>query len=440
MSKNNNIGRVIVVILLVVFTITSISHFSLRHKLDSYPDIPESVDVVIIGSGLAGAAAALSSTQAGAQVLYIDMTSDGLDFPAFSPAFWAAGTVYQEQLDFDYSPLEMTERITGGDEEQSFSLVLRLSQESAASLAWLEESTGRDFSLLPDSANPGLHWPLTERAEDFTVEGLHREFSFLLHGISRQAIPEQLLVEDGKVKGVILKDHSGTEYTVRCRTVLLADGGIAGNPELFESHTGLDAVTPRPQGGHKGLGLSLAKKIGTDIEKLSHVNLISVYLPDSRLFSASTFSTAVYLHPDGSAITLDPTPVEAIHSVGGLVYSVLGRGHEGSNGNFLPFENMESLAEVLDMDLALLSESLGRLNPPYLVGALGVIALTPGGLRIDEHFRVLRDDGSFIEGLYAAGEIVSGLYGDEANTDWVFAADVTSGRLAGHEAARQAQW
>jgi fumarate reductase flavoprotein subunit len=43
------------------------------------------------------------------------------------------------------------------------------------------------------------------------------------------------------------------------------------------------------------------------------------------------------------------------------------------------------------------------------VRVVASITHTIGGIRIDEHARVLRDDGSAVEGLYAAGVDAGGV-------------------------------
>lgn len=49
--------------------------------------------------------------------------------------------------------------------------------------------------------------------------------------------------------------------------------------------------------------------------------------------------------------------------------------------------------------------------PFYGVKTLPSNHYTMGGVAINENAQVLKEDGSVIEGLYAAGEVVGGLYG-----------------------------
>jgi fumarate reductase flavoprotein subunit len=70
--------------------------------------------------------------------------------------------------------------------------------------------------------------------------------------------------------------------------------------------------------------------------------------------------------------------------------------------------------------------------------AYSVLTITEGGLCLDDRMRVLREDGSVIEGLYGAGgSAQSGmtLEGHGHHIAWV----MTSGRLAGADAAARAR-
>lgn len=74
-------------------------------------------------------------------------------------------------------------------------------------------------------------------------------------------------------------------------------------------------------------------------------------------------------------------------------------------------------------------------GPYYALGpAISWIVFSEGGLKIDREFRVLNQDNSPIEGLYAAGSAGQGgvlLEGHGHHLAWAF----TSGRLAGRKAA-----
>ena len=67
------------------------------------------------------------------------------------------------------------------------------------------------------------------------------------------------------------------------------------------------------------------------------------------------------------------------------------------------------------------------------------ITFTFGGIRVDEGARVLRESGTAIPGLFAAGEIVGGLFSGNYPGGSGLTAGTVYGRLAGRGAARLAQ-
>ncbi len=98
-------------------------------------------------------------------------------------------------------------------------------------------------------------------------------------------------------------------------------------------------------------------------------------------------------------------------------------------------QDTAGLAASLDMPAEAIARSVAsttRLSSPYvaLAPVLGMLVTTEGGLSIDQRFRVLRRDGTPIDGLFAAGSVGQGglvLAGHGFHIAWA----MTSGRLAG---------
>jgi fumarate reductase flavoprotein subunit len=107
---------------------------------------------------------------------------------------------------------------------------------------------------------------------------------------------------------------------------------------------------------------------------------------------------------------------------------------------FKQADDLAQLAADLDLEPAVLEEAVsgatGFDQPPYV--ALGpvrsVFVHNEGGLAVDDHHRVLRDDNQPIPGLYAVGSTGQGgllLKGHGHHLAWAF----VSGRRAGRFAA-----
>jgi fumarate reductase flavoprotein subunit len=95
----------------------------------------------------------------------------------------------------------------------------------------------------------------------------------------------------------------------------------------------------------------------------------------------------------------------------------------------------ETLARCRDERVAVSGTPALSVPPFYALGPLKAwICFTEGGLRVSERLEVLREDGTPIAGLYAAGSAGQGgllLAGHGHHIGWA----VTSGRLAGRNAA-----
>lgn len=80
--------------------------------------------------------------------------------------------------------------------------------------------------------------------------------------------------------------------------------------------------------------------------------------------------------------------------------------------------------------------ALAIAEPPFVAYQVSCgITLTYGGLAIDEEARVQNEEGFPIEGLYAAGEMVGGLYYDRYPGGAGLTSGSVFGRIAGREAA-----
>ena len=74
--------------------------------------------------------------------------------------------------------------------------------------------------------------------------------------------------------------------------------------------------------------------------------------------------------------------------------------------------------------------------PYYAVGVTPAIHHTMGGIKVDTEMHVLRNDGTVIPGLYAAGEVTGGLHGANRLGGNGVGDIVVNGKIAGHNAAK----
>lgn len=126
-------------------------------------------------------------------------------------------------------------------------------------------------------------------------------------------------------------------------------------------------------------------------------------------------------------------------------------------GEFYRADTLEELAQQLGMDPAVLVESVKKFNeavssgydpkfgrtvfnthaliedfgPYYACPRSPAVHHTMGGVRVDVDTHMLREDGSWIAGLYAAGEVTGGFHGTNRLGGNAIADCLPNGRIAG---------
>lgn len=302
---------------------------------------------------------------------------------------------------------------------------------------------------------------------------------------------EELIMEDGVVKGVKAVAYDGTTYEIYGDAVILATGGFIGDDEMvLESFgTTLNTVASLV---NDGTGIKMGLSAGgttymQDVDPMIHILQIPNMIKNDDLTAdQKAILSALALVEGETEVTvdgeaLDPALVEAM--IPGYKYYVVYTQEDIDNyknsgftenfatatshfmsqgGSFevgqpisdldeilavgmeyndvLKADSISDLAAQIGCDENVLSETLGGNDTTYYaVICSGYTYGTVGGLDVDVNMNVLREDGTPIENLYAVGTDSMGVenvegkpytpWGGQANS-WVF----VSGYLGGHAA------
>jgi succinate dehydrogenase/fumarate reductase flavoprotein subunit len=136
----------------------------------------------------------------------------------------------------------------------------------------------------------------------------------------------------------------------------------------------------------------------------------------------------------------------------GVAYAYLSDYRRNRADIFHEGDSVQSIAASMGVPAEKLAATLARYNanergqrqvleraPFYALGPVkSYVVFTDGGLKVSERLEVLREDGSAIDGLFAAGSAGQGgllLEGHGHHLGWAF----ISGRIAGRHAAERAQ-
>lgn len=269
-------------------------------------------DVIVVGAGAAGLAAAATAKEAGADVIILEVNShvggaaatsmgnilrqdeavlaeqernDGAleVYSTYDPDFFPG----QWREDYDTLMTQIEEYKKNGQEKGAFSSIERIMvdhymkghgvdnegtvvtldydlirsavENNMVIYNWLTDNglgttPWKDYAITPEGQGSGLIEVLAKATEGCDIH----------YGMRGQ----ELVVTDGKVTGVIAIDTSGNEVTYTANQgVVIATGGFSSNPEMVAQYqklgTGLDNTIPsNDPASIRGDGIVMAEAIG----------------------------------------------------------------------------------------------------------------------------------------------------------------------------------
>ena len=454
-------------------------------------------DVVVVGGGASGLAAAASALESGARVIVLEKAPHTGGSAALSAGIvTAAGTDIQKAsgLPADSAGLaklwlEDQKRSVKGapanlpDAAQVEALV----KQSAETVDWLTKKVGMQFSANAAAADGIGAYQLLPISSDASrpagaeeVEKLE-QYVKKLGGIIRTATPawKILTTDDGRVSGVAAADGKN-RFTFRAKSVVLASGGFAADLMKVTSRQPRWAVYVERTGAAKtstGDGLTMGLQVGAK-------EVSDSWLMGTQFAPAYPEMTAAMLGPRGFAgATLvnekglrfvkedlpnitsemsqqldvwlitdskDPEKAKTLRNYLGFDTVVHGNTPEELGRRMgARADNVKQTIEKLNADAAAGKDTAFGRDPinftsltqaPYFaVKVRPVISGTIGGFVVTPDFQVLDNALKPIQGLWAAGELANRAFYNrvyEPGTSLLIT--YASGRAAGTSAAKAA--
>lgn len=437
----------------------------------------KSTDVVVIGAGGAGLAAALEAKNAGKEVIVVEkMPVVGGNTLRATGGINAAGTSVQKQLGIEDSPEQHYEdTMKGGYEKNDPELVKVMTDNAADAIEWLI-GLGADLSdigRLGGASNDRAHRPtggapvgshlikvLSENAEKEGVE------------ILMETTATEISYEDNKVKGIVAKDKDGNEFNIDAKAVIIATGGFGANSDMvvqYDENLKGFGTTNNP--GATGDGITMATAIGADLIQMEEIQTHPTVVPDNgfMITEAVRGNGAILINREGKRFineieTRDVVSEAILDQEKQTAFLFFDEGIRESlkaidkyvdMGLTIEGESIEELAKALEIDGDNLAQTVklyneyvdskedkefSRSDMPrkiekskyYAIEVGPAIHHTMGGLRINTKTQVLNADGNPISGLYAAGEVVGGVHGGNRLGGNALADIIIFGRIAGN--------
>jgi fumarate reductase flavoprotein subunit len=242
-------------------------------------EIPMEADVVVVGSGVSGLAAALEAAQGGARVTVFEKQTSLGGTSNFFEGMFAVGSAMQKEKYIAYSPDQAFKNFMEYNHWRvDARLVRSLINRSADTIDWLE-ARGVEFLEvtinMPDA--PRTYHVVKGRGQA-VVKALALKAKEKGVAIRVASPVKRILKGKSGPLGVVV-EFDGKDTDVACRAVVIASGGYANNAEWIEKYAGLElgrTVIPMGNVGKMGDGIRMAWEMGAAAEGMGVLHLIRV--------------------------------------------------------------------------------------------------------------------------------------------------------------------
>ncbi len=443
-------------------------------------DLKPNYDVVIIGSGGAGLTAAIQAHELGLNPVILEkMSKIGGNTTRASSGMNAAETNVQLHHHIVDSFGDFYgETLKGGGGMNNQSLLKFFTEHSALAIDWLAD---HGIKLDDLTITGGMSVMRTHRPSSMAPIG-----GFLVTELLKQVAADQLplftdvkvdelVVEAGKISGVKATTPDGA-VTITAGAVLLATGGFGANKTLLGQYRDdLKNYQTTNQPGATGDGILLAQAIGAKLVDMDQVQVHPTVQQDTDhaylIGEAVRGEGAILVDNQGARFVneLDTRKnvTAAIDQLGGTgAYLIFDRGIRDRVkavefydhiGLVKTGTDLETLATATGLDAATLKQTVADWNqavanhndaafnrttgmdrdiaagPFYSIHIAPAVHYTMGGIAINPATQVLNQDERPIAGLFAAGEVVGGLHGNNRIGGNSIAETVIFGRQAGQQ-------
>lgn len=440
-------------------------------------------DIVVVGAGGAGMAAAIEAALAGKKVIILEqMAVIGGNTNRATGGMNASETYIQDELGVEDSNEQFYEdTLVGGHELNDPELVRTMVENSADAIVWVNELGAEltDVSFSGGQTNKRIHKPKDGSAVGpVLIKVLKEKLDELEVPIYLEATADSLLTDDeGRVVGVNVENADGGRFVVNAESVILATGGFGANMEMVkqydETKVGFE-TTNHP--GALGSGIQMAVEVGAALYQMEEIQIHPTTQPGTGYLYTEGLrgDGAILVNKEAvrftdELLTRDVVSANIIAQTDSVAYLIVNQELVDQNasmagyiekGHALEGDSIEALAAELALDAATLQatldtyndaqasgvdEEFGRANmtmslatgPYYALAVTPSIHHTMGGLKINTDTNVLNEAGEIIPGLFAAGEVAGGVHGGNRIGGNAVLDIIVFGRIAGQNSAAE---
>jgi fumarate reductase flavoprotein subunit len=233
-------------------------------------------DVVVIGSGASGLAAALTAAEGGARVIVFEKQRTPGGTSNFFEGMFAVESEMQRRRYIEYSRDQAFKNIMEYSHwKANPRLVRAIVDESAGTIAWLRQQ-GAEFSdVITNMPHAPMTYHVVVGAGLAVIKALVTKAKE--KGVDlRLGVPvKRIIREEGRITAVMVEGEAD-DIRVNAKAVVIASGGFANNREWIKKYTGFELgknLLPVGNVDKFGDGIRMAWEAGAAEEGISVVEL-----------------------------------------------------------------------------------------------------------------------------------------------------------------------
>ena len=394
---------------------------------------------------------------------------------------WAA---YQANPTGYFDSVELMELDTmiGGKGINDPALVETLCEGTADAIDWLDENgiTLHNVSSFGGASVKRIHRPVGDDGKvvsvgSYMIPRLQQACEKAGVQLLLSTTAEEILTDGGKAVGIKATGATGETVTINAKAVILASGGFGANLDMVvEYKPELKGFMTTNAPGILGQGIAMAQAIGADTVDMDQIQIHPTVQYDSAALITEGLrgDGAVLINAEGKRFidevgTRDVVSAAEVAQTGGYSWLVVDQKMADASsviqgyikkGYTVEGKTYEELAEAMGVDSAAFAETMANWNqcvadktdaefgrtsfanpldtaPYYAIKVTAGVHHTMGGLTINTNTEVLKEDGTVIPGLFAAGEVTGGVHGANRLGGNAVADFTVFGRIAGKAAS-----
>ncbi|MBR1585564.1 MAG: flavocytochrome c [Clostridia bacterium] len=442
-----------------------------------------SADIIVVGAGAAGMSAAITAADKGASVILLEKSSrTGGNTICSANGINAADSAVQladEKYIAAGASKDGLKSLQMNNEAAIETLVDAFVSNSGATIDWMS-GLGVEFTvdIAEDNRNSQQNYYMLKATADGStaitmVNAVSKRLEETSVNVYYNMDATSLITdENGAVTGVVAIDESGNKVSFTGKAVILCTGGFGQNNELvgqvnpYLANAVTDEVSPTT-----GEGLLMAQALGAAAVNLDAIQTFPAVVPGYGMILPFALPggftpDAIYVNNQAQRFTAEgfEIPDALLAQDKGEVYCVFTEKNlngtlEGlyNAGYAVKGETAAEIAQQLGLDAEALQATIQAFNEDIADGVDDAFGrdrnLNPiegtlygyrfgvgahyfmGGLLINDQTQVLKEDGTPIEGLYAAGEVTGGFHGTFRVDGSGLGDSFTFGRIAGETVA-----